>query len=168
MVSHDEHAAGPLDENLEGDRVPATNQSESSPSIPPSLSQSHPILEQAAQSSSRIFLDICAGASRPLSTAILQQGFSVLSFDILLNSTMNLLDNDSFESLLRLASSGQVGYGAASPSCNDYSRIKLKADNGPRAIRTPEHLNGVPNLTHAEKLRIQSSHQMLYRCLLCL
>ena len=79
-----------------------------------------------------------------------------------------LLDNDSFESLLRLASSGQVGYGAASPSCNDYSRIKLKADNGPRAIRTPEHLNGVPNLTHAEKLRIQSSHQMLYRCLLCL
>ena len=168
MVSQDAHAAGPPEENLDGDQVPAINQSESSPSISPSISQSHPILDQAAQSSSKIFLDICAGASRPLSTAILQQGFSVLSFDILLNSSMNLLDNDSFESLLRLASSGQVGYGAASPSCNDYSRIKLKADNGPRAIRTPEHLNGVPNLTHAEKLRIQSSHQMLYRCLLCL
>ena len=81
---------------------------------------------------------------------------------------MDLLDNSAFESLLRLASSGQVGYGAASPSCNDYSRIKLKADSGPRAIRTPEHLNGIPNLTHSEQLRIQSSHQMLYRCLVCL
>ena len=137
-------------------------------SVPPSTSQSHPILDQALQAASTIFLDICAGASRPLSATLLQMGFAVLSFDILLNSQMDLLDNSSFESLLRLASSGQVGYGAARPSCNDYSRINLKADSGPRAIRTPEHINGIPNLTHSERLRLQSSHQMLYRCLVCL
>ena len=129
-------------------------------SISPSISQSHPILDQALRTGSRIFLDICAGASRPVSSALLKIGFAVLSFDILLNSQVDLLDNSAFESL-RLASSGQVGYGSASPSCNDYSRIKLKADSGPRAIRTPAHLNGIPNLTHSEQLRIQSSHQML-------
>ena len=168
MVSQDLHVALQPAENLDGDQMSAAHHSEPASSIPPSILQSHPILDQALQTGSRIFLDICAGASRPLSTAILQLGFAVLSFDILLNSAMNLLDNDAFESLLRLASGGQVGYGAASLSCNDYSRIKLKADSGPRAIRTPEHLNGIPNLTHSEQLRIQSSHQMLYRCLICL
>ena len=160
MVSQELHVALQPAENLDGDQISAAHQSEPTSSIPPSISQSHPILDQALQTGSRIFLNFCAGASRPLSTAILQLGFAVLSFDILLSSAMNLLDNDAFESLLRLASS--------SPSCNDYSRIKLKADSGPRAIRTPEHLNGIPNLTHSEKLRSQSSHQMLYRCLVCL
>ena len=66
----------------------------------------------------RIFLDICAGVTRPLSQAILDKGGSVLSFDILLDSRMDLLNDASYEQLLRISASGQVEYGAGSPSCS--------------------------------------------------
>ena len=56
----------------------------------------------------RIFLDICAGVTRPLSQAILDKGGSVLSFDILLDSRMDLLNDASYEQLLRISASGQV------------------------------------------------------------
>ena len=56
----------------------------------------------------RIFLDICSGSARPLSAAVLAMGCDVLSFDILLDSAMDLLRDDSYEQLLRICSSGQV------------------------------------------------------------
>ena len=66
----------------------------------------------------RIFLDICSGTTRPLSVVVLALGCDVLSFDILLDESMDLLRDDSYEQLLRLCSSGQVGYGSASPACS--------------------------------------------------
>ena len=50
----------------------------------------------------RIFLDICSGTTRPLSVAVLALGCDVLSFDILLDESMDLLRDDSYEQLLRL------------------------------------------------------------------
>ena len=73
----------------------------------------------------RIFLDICAGATRPLSQACLRQGKCVLSFDILIHLQMDLLDNIEYEQLLRLCSSGSVAYAGASPSCGQYSRLAI-------------------------------------------
>ncbi|CAL1172002.1 unnamed protein product, partial [Cladocopium goreaui] len=58
----------------------------------------------------------------------------------------------------------QVGYGAASPSCCEYSRLKLRDDDGPKALRSPEHLSGLPNLTPWELQRVQESFMMLSRC----
>ncbi|CAL1165786.1 unnamed protein product [Cladocopium goreaui] len=57
-----------------------------------------------------------------------------------------------------------VGYGAASPSCCEYSRLKLRDDDGPKALRSPEHLSGLPNLTPWELQRVQESFMMLSRC----
>ncbi|CAL1142863.1 unnamed protein product [Cladocopium goreaui] len=57
-----------------------------------------------------------------------------------------------------------VGYGAASPSCCEYSRLKLRDDDGPKALRSPEHLSGLPNLTPWELQRVQESFLMLSRC----
>ena len=79
----------------------------------------------------RIFLDICSGATRPLSTAVLALGCDVLSFDILLDQSVDLLRDDSYEQLLRICSSGKVGYGSASPACCHYSRLKLRPGPGP-------------------------------------
>ncbi|CAL1140530.1 unnamed protein product [Cladocopium goreaui] len=56
----------------------------------------------------RLFLDICSGATRPLSAAILAQQGNVLSFDILLDKRMDLLNDQSYEQLLRICSSGQA------------------------------------------------------------
>ena len=74
-----------------------------------------------------------------------------------LDSSMDILSDAAYEDLLRVASSGQVGYGAASPSCCEYSRLKLRDDDGPKALRSPEHLSGLPNLTPWELQRVQES-----------
>ena len=141
--------------------VPITAESlVSSTSIPPTISTS--ILKTVP--SGKFFLDVCSGVTRPLSTAVLEHGHSVLSFDVLLDSSMDILSDAAYEDLLRVASSGQVGYGAASPSCCEYSRLKLRNDDGPKALRSPEHLSGLPNLTPWELQRVQESFMMLSRC----
>ena len=135
-----------------------------SPVSPTVLSPSHPVFHTG---DGKIFLDICSGATRPLSKAILAQHGDVLAFDILLDSRMDLLNDQSYEQLLRICSSGQVAYGAASPSCAHYSRLKLHRP-GPKALRTPEAMQGVPGLTSAELLQVQDSYMMLFRCVTCL
>ena len=110
-----------------------------------------------------IFLDICSGVTRALSMALLEQGHPALSFDILLDSSLDLLDDGPYEALLRISASGKVGYGAASPSCCEYSRLKLRQDDGPKALRSPEHLSGLPNLTAWEHQRVQESFTICYR-----
>ena len=116
----------------------------------------------------RIFLDICSGSTRPLSAAVLALGCDVLSFDILLDASMDLLRDDSYEQLLRICSSGQVGYGSASPACCHYSRLKLRPGPGPKALRTPDALQGVPGLNSHDLQKVQESYLMLSRCITCL
>ena len=127
-----------------------------SPELPLQASVSSPCL---TVSNGRIFLDICSGVTRPLSKAILDLGGDVLSFDILLHESMDLLRDDVFEQLLRICSSGQVGYGSASPACAHYSR---------KALRTPEALQGVAGLSSYELQQVQESYLMLSRCVICL
>ena len=45
---------------------------------------------------SRIFLDVCSGSSRPLSTALKKHNVDILSFDILLDLRLDLLDDSKF------------------------------------------------------------------------
>ena len=116
----------------------------------------------------RIFLDICSGASRPLSKALISLHADVISFDILLDHRMDLLSDPSFESLLKLCASGAVAYGAASPPCAQYSRLKLQGGPGPPPLRTPEFLQGVPGLSASDLAKVQESFTMLSRCLQCL
>ena len=80
----------------------------------------------------------------------------------------NLLQDDTYEQLLRICSSGQVGYGSASPACAHYSRLKLLPGPGPKALRTPEALQGVAGLNSYELQQVQESYLMLSRCILCL
>ena len=104
----------------------------------------------------RSFLDVCSGATRPLSSAFLVKQGIVLAFDILRDSRMNLLNNQSYKQLLRVCSSGQVAYGAAFHSCAYYSRLKLR-NPGPKAMRTPEALQEVPGLTNHELFHVHGS-----------
>ena len=96
---------------------------------------------------------------------MLQYGCDVLSFDILLNESCDILNDSAFEQLLKLCFSGAVGYGSFSPSCGEYSRLKLR-EGGPRALRTPQHLDGIPNLSADDLTKVQESHIMFSRCAL--
>ena len=81
---------------------------------------------------------------------------------------MDLLNGESYEQLLRICASGAVRYGAASPACAHYSRLKLLPGPGPKALRTPSSLAGVPGLSSSDVLKIQESFMMLFRCVTCL
>ena len=81
---------------------------------------------------------------------------------------MDILDDQAFEQLLRICSSGQVAYAAGSPSCGQYSRLKLRQDGGPRALRTPENLDGLPGLSPDDLTKLQESFIMLSRVVSCL
>ena len=111
----------------------------------------------------RIFLDVCSGSTRPLSKALLALHKTVLSIDILLCSEMDLLNDSFYLQLLRLCASGIVAYTACSPSCAEYSKLKLKP-GGPPALRSPQHLEGLPGLTAEQLTKVQDSYTMLYRC----
>ena len=109
-----------------------------------------------------IFLDLCAGYQRPLSSALQVYHCDVCTFDILVHSEDDLLNDNMYELLLRLACSRQVAYASGSLSCNECSRLKLRP-GGPKALRTPDHLEGVPGLNHDEHLKLQSSATVLSR-----
>ena len=74
---------------------------------------------------SRIFLDLCSGAGFPVTAAVMRHECLCFPVDKLIQTDMDLLDNSFFEPLLRICSSGIVGYAAASPNCGEYSRLKL-------------------------------------------
>ena len=109
-----------------------------------------------------LFLELFAGHARPLSTAFLQEGVSVLSIDTMLSRDHNLLDDAVFEPLLRLCFSGAVSLAHASPPCKEYSRCKLRPP-GPKPLRSPEHLAGLPGLSVTELQRLQESSTLMSR-----
>lgn len=64
--------------------------------------------------------------------------------------------------MLKIAASGLVAYCACSPACCQYSRLKLRP-GGPPALRTPEHLDGVPGPSSEDLAKVQESNLMLER-----
>ena len=75
---------------------------------------------------SRFFLDICSGATSPLSSAAIAQGIPALAVDILRSPDHDLLDVVFCERVWRLAFSGRVAMGHGSPPCCEYSLLKLR------------------------------------------
>lgn len=138
------------------------------PTIPPTMPQSSKLQAAiGAAAGTRIFLDICSGAGHPLTVAMMHEHCVCLPVDKLLSNSMDLLDDVFFEQLLRICTSGIVSYAAASPNCGEYSRLRLRS-GGPRALRTPEHLDGIPGLSATELEKVQTSHTIMARCVLCL
>ena len=114
-------------------------------------------------SGQRLFLDICSGATRPLSQAALDVGMQVLSVDPLCAGKLDLFNNTHYEQLLRISFSGIVWFACASPPCGDFSTIKLRPGPGPRPIRTREYPLGIPDATASQSARIRSSLCLLER-----
>ena len=112
-----------------------------------------------------IFLDVCSGAAAPLSATLADRGVCCLPVDIIREPEAgDLLLDENFDRLLRIASSGLVRFAHASPVCSDFSRIKDANDGGPKPIRTAEFPEGLPDLTAAEQQRLATSKLLLERC----
>ena len=73
-----------------------------------------------------------------------------------LHTDLDMLEDDTFENLLRLASSGRIGSALAAPYCCKHSRATLRP-HGPAPVRTPEFLDGLPSNTIQQQLALQES-----------
>ena len=105
-------------------------------------------------------LDVFAGVRAPISAAADQQGLARFeAFDLDANPQRNILDDAWFELLLRICWSGSVSLLTLAPPCKEYSRLKLRP-GGPKALRTPSCMLGVPNLSPAELSRVRDSREI--------
>ena len=105
----------------------------------------------------RLFLDLFAGARAPISEAMatfLADRFEPV--DIIFGPEFDLLRDDRFELLCRVADSGLVGAASAAPVCSDHSVLRLKP-GGPPPVRTPSELDGCLNNSWSATLSAQES-----------
>ena len=85
------------------------------------------------------------------------KGFDTIDpFDIERKQEYDIRNDQQFEALLRLAWSGIIGLALAAPPCRRFSILKLRRP-GPKALRTPERMNGVPGLSSAEQKQVDDS-----------
>ena len=127
----------------------------SAPVVPMPSSAESRAVSNATISGSRVFVDVCCGATRPLCAALEALHLPVLPVDLLQDSPLDVLSDDVFDCIIRLCFSGQVGLMHASPPCKEYSRLKLRP-GGPKAIRSPEF--------YEMQSRVTASRTLLERC----
>ena len=117
----------------------------------------------------RLFFGLFAGHSAPLSCAAKQANIDHFSpFDIEMDPIYNILNDDHFENLLKLAHSGLIGAILSAPPCRLYSSLR-KNDGGPPPLRSKDFLDGLPSVTPAQLLQVQESKEIHRRSdLLCI
>ena len=103
----------------------------------------------------RLFLDLFAGHSAPLSCAAKTANIDHFSpFDIEFNASCDILNGELFENLLKVAHSGLVGAVWSAPPCRFYSTLR-KNDGGPPPLRSKEFLDGFPPLSTYQQRQVQ-------------
>ena len=109
----------------------------------------------------KIFVDLFAGASAPLSAAMSALGLARLEpLDKLHGCHFDLLlDDRQYRELCALASSGAVGAASAAPPCAPFSRARLRP-GGPAPVRTPEHPTGIPSPSQAQQRELSESAEL--------
>ena len=103
------------------------------------------------------FLDIFSGASSLVSVAIhALQADSIEPVDLIFGAHCDLLDDKVFHNVVNLAASGLVGAALAAPYCSKHSLATLRP-NGPKPVRTPSALDGLPDNTALQDYQVQES-----------
>ena len=105
----------------------------------------------------KLFVDLFAGASAPLSTAVAALNLARLEpLEKLHGCAFDLLDEKHYHRLGSLASSGIVG------AASSFSRARLRP-GGPKPVRTPEFPTGIPSPSAAQQAELDLSAQLLER-----
>ena len=109
--------------------------------------------------STRLFLDLFAGAASPVSSHIARLGGARLEpIDVLVGPAHDLLNDSTFWNLQRLCSSGLVGAAAAAP--------RARPSRAPDSVRAARHRSAPSNTPWASPtllpLRLQSLKLLLF------
>ena len=106
------------------------------------------------QSKHKKCLYLYSGPSREdsLEHFLHQHGWDCENIDIEATVSTDLLDSDAWDSLFHRICCGEFDAAFASPPCGTFSAART-GEGGPRQLRGPvlPDLNGLPNLTEAEK-----------------
>ena len=98
-----------------------------------------------------------AGRLRPVTLAAISLGLDCFEpFDLDGDTAHDILDNVVFKALLRLCWSGIVTLIMLAPPCKEYSRLGLRP-GGPKALRTPQCMDGVPGLSPSLRKKLLDS-----------
>ena len=128
------------------------------PTLQAALTQPSP--DSAPLHKHKIFVDLFAGASAPLSAAMSGLGLARLEpLDKLHGCHFDLLDDSQYRELCALASSGAVGAASAAPPCAPFSRARLRP-GGPAPVRTPAHPTGIPSPSQAQQRELSESAEL--------
>ena len=105
----------------------------------------------------RLFLDLFAGARAPVSTALRNLGLDCFpAVDIITDASCDILDDDFFSLLCRIADSGLVGAALAAPVCSKHSILRLRP-GGPKPLRDFAFPIGRPDLNWDSTSQLQES-----------
>ena len=103
------------------------------------------------------FLDLFAGARSPVFAALKAQGADCIEpIDKINGDHHDILADDVFEAVLRLASSTLVKVSLCAPYCSKHSRATL-FPGGPLPVRTPAEPEGCASNTFEQDCALQDS-----------
>ena len=123
----------------------------------PVASVFEPMVVDNTNNSCSYFLDIFSGASSPVSVAVRAlHADSIEPVDLIFGQHCDLLDDAVFNNVLDLAASGMIGAALAAPYCSKHSMATLRP-NGPKPVRTPDALEGLPTNNALQDLQVQES-----------
>ena len=123
----------------------------------PRVSASNDVVVDQMPKPFAYFLDIFSGASSPVSVAVRAlHADSVEPVDLIFGQHCDLLDDFVFQNVSNLAASVLVGAALAAPYCSKHSMATLRP-NGPKPVRTPAALDGLPNNSALQDLEVQES-----------
>ena len=132
----------------------------SSDSYRSSTSSSHSSTPAKPHGPPRLFFDLFAGKRAPLTTVMEALRADCLQpFDLESDPAFNILDDTHFRLALRVSASGILGCLWSAPPCKDFSILKLRQP-GPKALRMPAYMDGVPSNTPEEQARVDASSEI--------
>ena len=137
--------------------MPSTQQKRREPQSPQEKTDPKPRPPPPSKVAPRLLLDVFSGIHALISQAAMEMGLDRFEpFDIMINPEHDILNDEVFHSLLKICWSGIVGLITLAPPCKEYSRLKLRP-GGPPALRTPEHMQGVPWNTKHQQQQVNES-----------
>ena len=105
----------------------------------------------------RLFLDLFAGARAPVSSALRNLGLDCFPpVDIIVDASCDILNDDFFSLLCRIADAGLVGAALAAPVCSKHSILRLRP-GGPKPLRDFAFPTGRPDLNWDATAQLQES-----------
>ena len=108
----------------------------------------------------RALLGVFSGRNAPVASAAQEMGVPCFQpFDMRRDISLDILDDQIFQSLLTLCWSGKVDLLCLAPPCGPYSLCRLKP-GGPPPLRTHAYLNGLPGLNSRQCEEVKTSQEI--------